>query len=109
MVTNEGLRRHVRLEAYRRLWSGTAQMWRPYSDRDFRCPVRHSIDYEANVMKVSFPRWCASNPRWLKFRVYATALNHDFDMFTDDALRDRPTTILDKHSAQSDPVYREIM
>lgn len=88
VVTNEGVRRYLEVVAYQRRWSGVTEM---YSGkwRDVGCDrVRHSIDYEANTLKVSFPRTCVSNPRWVKFRVAAYAQGDGFHV--DDALDDDP-------------------
>ena len=36
--------------------------------RDIDCRVRHSIDYKQDTVRVSFPRRCIDNPRYLQFR-----------------------------------------
>ncbi len=105
MVTNEKVRRYVSLDAWRGHWSGESQMYNGKYN-EVRCAVRHSIDYEANIMKVSFPRRCASNPRWVKFRVWAQS-NGDDGYYGDDALRDRPTNSQAGHMKWSDRVHRE--
>jgi hypothetical protein len=105
MVTDEGLRRYVSLEARRGQWSGESQM----HDRKFdpiRCPVRHSIDYEDNTMKVSFPRRCAGNPSWVEFRVWAESMGDD-GYYGDDALRDRPISSQAGHMKRSNRVHRQ--
>jgi hypothetical protein len=105
MVTDEGVRRYLQVAAWRRHWSGDAQMhnrrWGPVE-----CPVRHAIDYEANVIRVSFPRRCASTPRWVRFRI-GSFVESDDGFFVDDALRDRPVTIDDSNLKQSESVRRE--
>jgi hypothetical protein len=53
--------------------------------------VRHSIDYKANFVEVSFPRRAASNPRWVKFQIVTWAENPTGG-YVDDALRDGPMT-----------------
>ena len=68
-----------------------------------RCAIRHSIDYTRNVIAVSFPRRCASSPRWVKFRVVGFRYVGDGDYY-DDALRDEP--FLGENPAQSRRVYR---
>ena len=55
--------------------------------------MRHTINYDTNVMRVSFPRRCASNPRWVKFRAVAYA--QDGGLYADDALSDTPITSQD--------------
>ena len=104
MVTNEKVGRHITVLAYRKQWAGRTE----FSGRHYRsieCEVKHSIDYEANVMKVSFPRRCASDPRWAQFRVAAFVDSGD-EFYADDGLRDRALTAEDKRAAQSDRVYR---
>ena len=92
MVTNEGAHRHIELEARPRHWSGTLDMYKERW-RHMGCAVRHSIDYQANVLKVRFPRICASNPRWVRFRIGVEVWNHadNATIWVDDGLRDRPT------------------
>ena len=106
MRTNEGARRDVALVAEPRLWSGATMMFRG-TGASMRCAVRHAIDYEANLIRVSFPRHCASNPRWVKFRIQASAQGDD-GYFADDALSDSPIDSQDSNDlARSDRVYRE--
>lgn len=104
MVTDEGVRRHLQLGARSQHWSGKTVMyngaWRPV-----KCSVEHSIDYEANIVKLSFPRRCASNPRWVRFRV-GSWVEFDEGLYIDDALRDRPLTDDDKGFKQSARVRR---
>ena len=105
MVTNEGVGRHLTLLAYRKHWAGRIE----FSGRHYReieCAVRHSVDYEANVMKVSIPRTCASKPRWVQFRVGAL-VDAGEEFYGDDAVRDRPLTADDNRLAQSDRVYHQ--
>ena len=106
VVTDEGARRRVSLDAWRGHWSGENQMYgRNY--RDVRCAVRHDIDYEANTMKVSFPRRCASNPRWVKFRAISYAQG-DAGYFADDALRNRPIDSQSGNLKSSRRIHREV-
>lgn len=106
MVTNEGVRRFVSLDAWPGHWSGESQMYNGKYN-EVRCAVRHSIAYEANTMKVSFPRRCASNPRWVEFRVW-TQSSGDDGYYADDALRDRPIDSQAGHMRRSDRVHREL-
>ena len=69
-----------------------------------RCAIRHSIDYTRNVVAVSFPRQCASSPRWVKFRVGAYRYGETV-VYVDDALRDEPW-FMHRPPAQSPRVYR---
>lgn len=106
MRTNEGARRHVALITEPQLWSGATMMFRG-NGASMRCAVRHAIDYEANFMRVNFPRRCASNPRWVKFRIQVSAQGDD-GYFADDALSDSPIDSQDSNDlARSDRVYRE--
>ncbi len=102
MTTNEGAHRIVELNAGE--GSGRTDFYRG-DGRLVRCAVRHSVDYAANEMRVSFPRRCASNPRWVRFRV--AVLTGNSAIYFDDALRDRPLTDEDNGFAQSRRVYRQ--
>ena len=104
MKTNEGARRYLQVAAYAKHWSGETEMY-DGQWRSLRCSVRHSIDYEADVVKVSFPRRCASNPRWVWFRV-GSLVESDKGLFADDALRDRPLTADDETLRRSARVHR---
>jgi hypothetical protein len=104
MVTNEGVRRILTLETEPGDSGGYTTFTRG-DEQPVRCAVRHSIDYTGNAMTVSFPRRCASRPRWVRFRV--AAARFDEELHIDDALRDRPMTDEDNfHFAQSRRVYR---
>jgi len=89
MVTNEGVRRGLDVSAYPNNWAGGTGMWRERDESSVRCAIRHSIDYTRNVIAVSFPRQCASSPRWVKFRVAAQRYGEG-GIYLDDALRDKP-------------------
>lgn len=88
MRTNEGVRRYVSLDAWRRHWSGETAV---FTGRlgPTTCPARHSIDYDADVTRVSVPRRCLSNPRWVTVRIAAVSQGDD-GYFADDALSDSP-------------------
>ena len=106
MRTNEGARRDVVLAAEPQSWSGTTMMFRG-NGASMRCAMRHAIDYEANVMRVSFPRRCASSPRWVRFRIQVSAAGGG-GYFADDALSDSPIGSQDSNDlARSDRVFRE--
>lgn len=103
MKTNEGADLNVDLQAWGRDWSGQVGV---YGDRD-RCPVQHSIDYETNLIKVSLPRECLSNPDWVRFRIRADASGDD-GHFADDALSDVATYVQDSSGLeQSSRVHHE--
>ncbi|HEU4910516.1 MAG TPA: hypothetical protein VFV76_01330 [Actinomycetes bacterium] len=36
--------------------------------RDIACNIRHRVDYTRNTVRISFPRLCLDNPRWLRFQ-----------------------------------------
>ena len=103
MVTNEGARRNLEVSAGPGDWAGSTAMWRG-DEREVRCVIRHSIDYTRNVIAVSFPRQCASRPRWVKFRVLGYRVADNGAFYLDDALRDEP--FLGENPAQSRRVYR---
>ena len=105
MITNEGVRRHLDLVASSGHWSGATQMYnRRYASVD--CSVRHSIDYEANVTKLSFPRRCVSKPRWMVFRAHSLVESED-GVYEDDALRNRPIAADDRHLKRSQRVHHK--
>ena len=104
MVTNEGVRRNLEVSAGPGDWAGSTAMWRGRDGREVRCAIRHSIDYTRNVVAVSFPRQCASSPRWVKFRVLGYRVADNGAFYLDDALRDEP--FLGENPAQSRRVYR---
>jgi hypothetical protein len=72
IVTNEGVRRDVALYAgdspYR--WSGTTEMSRP-NGKTVACNITHQINYDTNVVTVSFPRTCVSSPRWIQVGLFS--------------------------------------
>lgn len=103
MVTNEGARRNLEVSAGPGDWAGSTAMWRR-GEREVRCVIRHSIDYTRNVIAVSFPRQCASSPRWVRFRVLGYRFADNGAFYLDDALRDEP--FLGENPAQSRRVYR---
>ncbi len=105
MVTNEGVRRTVSLDAWQGHWSGESQMYNG-KHNEVECAVRHSIDYEANIVKMNFSRRCASNPRWMRFSVWAQS-NGDDGYYGDDALRDGPITSQAGDLKWSQRVHRE--
>jgi hypothetical protein len=103
MVTNEGVRRNIGVSEEWGDWAGYAEMTRGRDESGVRCAIRHSIDYTRNVIAVSFPRQCASSPRWVKFRVVGVRYGESGG-YLDHALRDEP--FLGENPAQSRRVYR---
>ena len=96
----------VYLGAGPRFWSGSVQMT-DGRESPIRTELRHSIDYEANVVRVSFPRRAASHPSWVRFQIMTWAEGMG-GAYLDDALRDGPMTDEDVSApAWSNRVYRE--
>lgn len=106
MVTNEGIRRNLDILADSRNWAGSSSITRGRDGGQVRCAIRHRLNYTDNVIAVSFPRWCAGGPRWVKFRVIGIRFVGDGDYY-DDAFRDGPFLKFSSDtSAQSRRVYR---
>jgi hypothetical protein len=79
--TNEGLRRSVTVDTM----SGTgskAKMTKLNGQPVTCAGIRHSIDWTANQVTVSFPRACVSQPRWIQVRDGAVSMT-DTDFFVD--------------------------
>lgn len=86
--TNEGVRREVSLMAGTGMWRGEADMTRP-SGHPVKCAIRHRINYDTNVVKLSFPRRCASSPRWVQVGLGSMWAGADMETFyMDDAQTD---------------------
>ena len=103
VVTNEGVRRNLDLFVEQGDWAGSVEMTRGRDESGVRCAIRHSIDYTRNVIALSFPRQCASSPRWVRFRVLGFRYG-EAGFYLDDDLRDEPS--LSENYAQSPRVYR---
>ncbi len=86
LVTNEGVKRDVSVEAGPGNWVGRAELDRPNGDR-VRCSVAHTTDYSANVVTISLPRTCLSSPRWVRIGYGAITSPDGSSFFLDDALR----------------------
>ncbi len=85
VVTNEGITRDVNVYAAPKHWRGEAEMTRP-NGKTVPCDIRHSIDYDLDVVTVSFPRSCVSSPRWVRIGVGSTWAEPDVSKFyVDDA------------------------
>jgi hypothetical protein len=87
LVTKEGVKREVDVLAAPGSWAGRAEMDRPNGDR-VRCAVAHHTDYAADVVTISVPRSCLSNPRWVRMGYGAITSPDGATMYVDDALRD---------------------
>jgi hypothetical protein len=81
-------------------------MYTGKSKRVCRGVLGHTIDYQVNVMKFSFPRRCAGNPRWVKFRIAAIVDESNVGAYADDLFRDRALTAQDRNLAWSRKVHR---
>lgn len=62
----EDRRRIVHLLANRRNPTGTVTLFRP-PGTEITCATRHRISYRTDKLRISFPRQCIGNPRWLRF------------------------------------------
>ena len=73
LKTNEGVHRQVWLGAGRGYnWAGEAVMFA--GNRELtKVVLRHSIDYETNVARVSFRRRVAGYPDWVNFQIMTMA------------------------------------
>ena len=103
VVTDEGVRRHVGLNAWQGHRSGESEMYG--NGGGSRCEVEHAIDYAEDVMEVRIPRRCVGDPRWVRFRVGAHAQEGD-RFYGDDALRDRPLDVEDENWKLSGRLHR---
>lgn len=65
VVTDEGVKRDVNIFAGPGMWGGEAMMSRP-SGQEVACQVAHKIAYGTNLVTLSFPRTCISDPRWVR-------------------------------------------
>jgi hypothetical protein len=51
-----------------RLFTGRGQ--------DIACNLRHRVNYARNTVRISFPRRCVDNPRWLRFQATSSQYGH---------------------------------
>lgn len=65
VVTNEKVRRDVIIYAGPQHWRGDSQMARP-NGNPVECNIAHNINYDTNVLTLSFTRSCVSDPRWVR-------------------------------------------
>ena len=101
--TNEAVRRNVFLDVNPPQWAGEIFMFNG-GITTVPCSIRHRVDYDANTMSVSFPRRCASSPRWVRFTVASISDEGELIYF-DDALSDAPDN--DQNWTRSPRVYRQ--
>ena len=84
VVTNEGVRREVSVFASEGMWRGQADMVRPNGE-PVECDIAHKIDYDRNLVTVSFPRSCVSDPRWVRLGMGAVWMDGESRAYADDA------------------------
>lgn len=84
LVTNEGVRRDVSILATKNMWRGQAEMSRP-NGMPVDCDITHKIDYATNVVTLSFPRACVSDPRWVRLGFGSVWMKSADTAYGDDA------------------------
>jgi hypothetical protein len=85
IVTNEGVRREASIYAAPHMWRGQSDMGRP-NGNPVDCAIKHAINYDTNVVTLSFPRSCVSDPRWVRLGVGAFWMDGQSNVYVDDAL-----------------------
>ncbi len=65
IVTNDSKRWDVVVYAAPQMWRGQAEMARG-NGNPVECKIAHRIDYDTDVLVVSFPRTCVGKPRWVR-------------------------------------------
>lgn len=68
-------RRIVHLQADRQHPTGTVRLFRP-PGAEIGCQTRHRISYRTDELRISFPRECIGNPRWLRFASWSIRKTH---------------------------------
>lgn len=73
------------------LWRGVSGLERR-NGSDVRCAVTHKVDYATNVIRLTIPRSCLKNPRWIQVKATYVSMNRGpvGTMFVDSAHDDRP-------------------
>lgn len=84
VVTNENVKRDVTIMAGPNMWRGQAMMSRP-NGNPVVCNIQHKIAYDTNVVTLSFPRSCVSDPRWVRLGAASMWMTASNDMYGDDA------------------------
>jgi hypothetical protein len=57
-------------------WDGTATLSNRRTGNGMQCAgLRHTVDYDADMVRVSFPRACVGRPQWLRYAGGAWALS----------------------------------
>lgn len=63
-----------------------------YRDNRIACDVRHLVDYDRKVVRISFPRRCIGDPRILEFTTMAMRVHGTMSLFIDNPHNTRPTS-----------------
>jgi hypothetical protein len=84
LVTNEGVRREVSVFAGQGMWRGESDMIRP-NGQPVDCDIAHKIDYDRNLVTISFPRSCVSDPRWVRLGLGSVWVDGENRAYADDA------------------------
>jgi hypothetical protein len=88
IVTNDGVRRNVETFAAPGAYRGEAEMMRPNGD-PVECDIKLGMDYDKDVVTVSFPRTCVKDPRWVRMGVVSFWVQMNTEkVYADDAQRD---------------------
>lgn len=78
MRDQDGKKRLAYVETTRRDRAGSSAL-QTMRGKDIECNVKHKVNYDKNVVKLSFPRTCVGNPRYLQFTtVDYLAMRSDF-------------------------------
>ena len=93
--TDEGLVREVTVQASRGSWGGRARVTTGRG-RVVRCAVRAELDPSERLARVTVPRRCLSNPRWVRVGMGVLIPVGEDSVYADDArtdgrLYDNPT------------------
>lgn len=86
-IRTRTLTRIIALEARPGDWDGTVTMLKP-DGRRTRCHVRRKIDYTANWARVSVPRSCLDEPRWVRAAMEEITVTAGNVVYADDAHTD---------------------
>ncbi|HEX5985835.1 MAG TPA: hypothetical protein VFY86_04905 [Nocardioides sp.] len=84
--TSDGKRFNLPVVAGPASWRGEAAL-ETWNGKELDCgSLRHSINYDADVMKVSLDRECLKEPRWVQVALEAASIHDDPNLvYIDDA------------------------
>lgn len=87
--TNAGLKRDLTFVALPGKRKGLVTLSRHNSIKEVACKgLSHRIDYSGNTIRITVPRICIGNPRWVQFQIGAGASDVEFSKIDiDDAQR----------------------